>query len=207
MEIDKRSDYKMDTISKSDEVPTKRELFGYIIELREKCNKLELEIKYLKNLNKSSNNCNIKDISKHTPRQSFTSWLNTLKILIQRSHLELLFQYGYFHGNSLILEELIQPDDPFTCVGCKNSYFLIWDNDEWFIITDSYIDTIISEIGKYLVKLLVIWQKENVHRISNESFSTYFFENIQKTIGGKYSRTQIILNVKKTILKILKSYT
>ena len=70
--------------------------------------------------------------------------------------------------------------------------------------TDSNIDEIISVIGKNIVTELVKWQRKNMHLLSSDQYAI-MFENTQKAIGGKYSKSQIIMHTRKLILKILKS--
>ena len=192
-----------------DNIPSISQLYEAVITLSVKCTQLQNEIDLLKQNNNPSHSsaAQLTDDSRtpHEPSQTFKNWLLDVPNKINETHLELIFENDYITGLSNILEELIHFEAPFYVESKKVFSFLIYNKSDWTSITDSNIDEIISVIGKNIVTELVKWQRKNMHLLSSDQYAIMFSENTQKAIGGKYSKSQIIMHTRKLILKILKS--
>ena len=193
------------------QIPCVSQLYEAVIALSVKCTKLQDEIEFLKlhpyQSHSNSHEATFKNDTRtmHEPLQSFEEWLADIPSKINETHLGIVFENDYVAGLATILEELIYFEAPFYVESKKVFSFLIYNKSDWAFITDFDLNKIMSVVGKKLVSELVKWQQKNMHLLSSDQHAIMFSENTRKAIGGKYSKSQITMHVRKIILKILKS--
>jgi len=130
------------------------------------------------------------------------SWPN-----LDRTHLDTVFKYDYVEGTSMILREFLPLEKeqglPIKSFDQKDNALFIYTKDGWQFMKPYEFESLLKTMDNALMKEFAKWQEENKSKILNE-LSELFTENVQKVIGGHFTREQIYSRVKRNIFKHLK---
>ena len=134
-------------------------------------------------------------------------WRQSWPKLLDRKYLEIIFQYDYVEGLSMILREFLPLENeqglPIKSFDQKDNALFIYTKDGWQFMKPDEFESLLKTIDNALMKEFIKWQEENKSKILNE-LSELFTENVQKVIGGHFTREQIYSRVKRNIFKHLK---
>jgi len=172
------------------------ELRDMVLRLSRRCDALEAALKQ----NKSGKR---RLVIRRVPRMRYSEWLDCIPDRVQEHHLLAVFEAGHLPGLDQIIADILEEGDPLTTTGAPRGWFLVCDNG-WDIVTERQLKQFTGMISHRLVALLVRWQRQNVHRLSNDSFAMTFSENINKAIGGHHSQRKIQEHIRRAICRTVR---
>ena len=136
---------------------------------------------------------------------NYNEWKDNLTL--NRKHLEMIFQYNYIEGISNIIKENLPLEQEeilcFKAFDQKENSLFIYNTEGWILLPPENFESLLVMIDKLLMKEFVVWQDEIKQTSKNEYFEI-FTENVQKVMGGHFTREQILSRVKRNIYKHLK---
>lgn len=136
---------------------------------------------------------------------TYSEWKD--KLQINKKHLETIFQYDYIEGiSNIIKENLLLQEEEILCFKAfdqKENALFVYTEEGWILLSPENFESLLVLIDKLLMKEFVIWQDE-LKKTSKNDYFELFAENVQKVMGGHFTREQILSRVKKNIFKHLK---
>jgi hypothetical protein len=197
----------------SDDTPSIRVLYDVILELVSKMNQMEQKMNELSKW---------VDIKKQ--KIDAVDWLNKTqkenlhvlpsveefmsKIIVQRTHLEYLFQTDYTSGVVNVLQDMLPLEESEThsikAFEQKNNILFGYDGKHWSILSEDIFQKIINGIVKLLLDEFVKWQNENSEKMDQDVFAIKYSSNVKKIMGGDLTRQQVYTKVKSELYKYLK---
>jgi len=193
-----------------EDTPSQRELYELILEIGIRQSKIEEQLTRLtKWVDTKRKKLSVIDWlnENYKLEVNFEEWQQKTWLNLDRIHLETIFQYDYIEGMSMILREFLPLENeeglPIKSFDQKDNALFIYTKDGWIFMNPDMVVSFIKTIDKHLMKEFSKWQEENKSKILNE-LSELFTENVQKVIGGHFTREQIYSRVKRNIFKHLK---
>jgi hypothetical protein len=194
--------------------PTIKELYCIILDMASKYEKLEKKVEELTKISDSKKKkldviCWLND--KFVDIQSFTDWLNTIKIT--RDHLENVFKNDYINSIVQIIYEFIKNKNgeniPIKAFDQKENTIFMYSRTNnggggWCIMSQQSFSELFNWVNKQLLTEFVTWQKENKHHMYEDEFSSIYTANVKKIIGLNMSQEQIQNKVKRDLYKAIK---
>ena len=167
------------------DLPTQKQLYELLLIYIKKTDKLENEVKFLKNSIKSPEK-----------KIDIIDWLNNNYsdidnfdysiITISKSQFEFLHENSYFNTISSILTNNFNKNNnlPIKAFNLKDNTLFI-KNDKWVIMTNKDFENIILDISKKLMNHFVHWQTINKNKLQDEKFCDLYTRVLQKIIGNE----------------------
>jgi len=159
-----------------EDTPSVRELYELILEIGIRQSKIEEQLTHL-----------TKWVDTKRKKLSIIEWLNDnykLEInfeewwqrswskLLDRKYLEIIFQYDYVEGISMILREFLPLENeqalPIKSFDQKDNALFIYTKDGWQFMKPAEFESLVKSIDNALMKEFVKWQEENKSKILNE---------------------------------------
>ena len=127
---------------------------------------------------------------------------------IDKTHFELVTKYDYVDGIYCILKKMFPVDEesklPIMAFDQKDNTLFIKKEDGWHQFAIEEYQLFIGGIAKKIMGHFVDWQNANKHRIADESYQKTYTDNIQKVLGGNYSKRNPNMIIKRNLYKYLK---
>ena len=196
-------------LQETNDTPSLRGIYDIVLELGVKLEKIE---KQQEKINKW--------VEQKKRKLSVISWLNdnfksensfeewTDNIKIDRDALLKIFRFNYITGVTHILQDYLPLNDetilPIKAFDQKEGSLFIYTDKQWKFMASDTFDKFLGNISKKVVSEFVKYQEENKHMLKNEAFSIEFTENVQKAMGGSFTREKIHTKIKTNLYKYLK---
>jgi hypothetical protein len=204
----------------ADKLPSSRELYMILLEVTAKYAQLEKKVDELtKSANTKKRKINVidwlNDNYTYNDCITFEKWVSSIKIT--RTHLELIFNSDYIHGNVEILKylmlQLSNEHLPIKAFQQKENILFVCildetQNKKWEIMDDTIFVTLMNTISKQIFSEFSKWQTENNHKMYEDDFSTKYSLNFQKILGcgvkNNHSQSELNSRIKRELYKHLK---
>lgn len=183
------------------------ELQKIVYALANKVNEQEQQIKKLSSvLNVKRKKINVLEWLNENKEceKSFNRFIN--KIILNGTHLELIFTQGYISGIISIIKEFISEtiNVPICAFDQKDNTLFIY-NKKWMIITDELFKKLIDTVTKQIPKLFTIWLEGNYNKSNtNEQQDIELLTNTQKALGYNIPQTNLYNKTYREMYKLLK---
>ena len=205
----------IDDMKKADEeladTPDVRVLYEIILEMNAKMTKMESKLEeYEKWVESKKRKINIIDWLNDKYKEYpivYTPWLNS--IIINRAHLEMIFEYDYVAGMVSIMQSLLPHDSssPIKCFDQKENVLFIYNDHKWSIMSSELFEKLIASINTKIIGEFILWQNENEEKIhQDDNFANVYAHNLKKIMGGNGNSSLDVLGlkIKKELFKYLK---
>ena len=137
---------------------------------------------------------------------SFNDYITEFEI--DDSHFQLVTKYDYVDGIYCILKKMFPVDEesklPIMAFDQKDNTLFIKKEDGWHQFSIEEYQMFIGSIAKKIMGHFVNWQNANKHRITDEAYQKTYTDNIQKVLGGNYSKRNPNMIIKRNLYKYLK---
>lgn len=199
------------------DTPTVRALYEVILELANKMNIMERQIKDLSKLaDYKKRKINILDWLNETHQPDNQTAIEDFMvgIKVERKHLEHLFQHDYPSAVFQLLREYLPLN--LDLDGCGGSIIKAFDQKtnvlfvysktqaQWIIMPEQIFKNLLHRLDKLFLAEFVNWQKENTSKMEQDDFAMKYAQNVKKVMGGNLSRDQIYSRIKIDLYKYLK---
>lgn len=166
------------------DLPTQSQLYELLLIYIKKTDKLENEVKILKNA-----------IKLPEKKIDITDWLNNNYshinnfdysiITVSKTQFEFLHENSYFDAvSSILINNFTKIDElPIKAFNLKDNTLFI-KNDKWAVMTNKDFENIILHISKKLMNHFVDWQTTNKNKLHDEKFCDLYTRVLQKIIGN-----------------------
>ena len=130
------------------------------------------------------------------------------KLVIKRSHLEIIFKLNIVDGIQEILETFMNDREnniPFKSFDQKDNTIYVYNEEsKWMLLSSDEFNNIISAIIKSILAEFKNWQDENEQRLYTDDFSVIYIQNVKKVMGGDISIDKQRIKIHKNLYKYLK---
>lgn len=127
---------------------------------------------------------------------------------ITETHFNLVTKYDYVDGMFCILKQLFPVDEesklPIMAFDQKENTLFIKKSDGWHQFAIEDYQFFIGSIAKKIMGHFVNWQTANTHRLADENYQKEYTSNIQKVLGGNYSKRNPNIIIRRNLYKYLK---
>lgn len=178
----------------NDEIPTIKQMYELIQQLVVKNNALEKKVEKLTILNSRRLDISEKISILSKPDQSFAEWCDS--IVLDRSHLNLIYEHGHVDGLMMILSQFIS--NTIRGFYQKDNLLYIYD-DKWRPITEKEYTEFIGGIKRQIINLAAKYRHEDSLKVHeyvekmkevynlmddsvNHSIKIYIYTTIKQTI-------------------------
>ena len=161
--------------AEEDDVPTVRELYTIIQELTKNLADVKQELtaikKWVSNRKKQVNV--IAWLNKNNSLETnYFQWLDS--IVLQRKHLEFVFEYNYVEGLLYIFQDLLPLDKekslPIKSFEQKKGSLFIYDNEnKWRMMESEEFGKLTNILSRALTGEFQKWKKEHEHELYTDS--------------------------------------
>jgi len=177
----------------ADDIPTVKELYTIIQELTKRYATQQQELNTLKRwVNDKKKKINvIVWLNKNCKLETnYFQWLDS--VVIQRKHIELIFEYNYIEGFLHIFQDLFPLDNatrlPIKSFEQKKGTLFIYDNEnKWRMLESKEFENLINILSKKLIKEFQQWTSDHEHELYTDDFATIYSENVIKIMGNNMS--------------------
>ena len=191
------------------DTPTVRQLYDLVLELGIKYAKMEKKLDELSKWadSKKRKLCVVDWLNDNCiPNEGFYAWKDAIDL--EMRHLDILFEHDYVNGMLYILQELLplasEAAIPIKAFDQKENTLFIYQDDGWIVMSPSEFDSLLGGLSKTVMGFFVKWQEANKHKLNRDDFSVTFTENVQKAIGGNFTKEQIHSRIRRGLYKHLK---
>ena len=192
-------------------VPSRKVLYEIIVDMAGKYSKMEEKLEKLsKWAETKKRKLHIVEWlnENYLSETNFDEWYKG--IIINRTHLELVFKFNFVAGIMYIFQKLLPLSEKqniqIKCFDQKeNTLFAYNGRDEgWAPMTGEQFERLIGSISKQLINELTKWQNENMDKMNRDDFGIIYATNVQKVLGGSMPREQLYAKIRHGLYKYLK---
>ena len=137
---------------------------------------------------------------------SYNQWFTNLEL--ERKDLQLIFDHDFVGGVSYILQKYLpiknESTFPIRAFEQKLNTLFVFNGTTWEMLDTDEFAKMIDQIHKKIHSVFVIWNKEKQRFMDYESIDEGYYKNVQKVMGGKYSRDETLRKIKFKLFNYLK---
>jgi hypothetical protein len=200
---------KIETEERND-IPSPEKMYEILLEMTVKYKKMEEKVERLSTMLEAKNKkINILDWlnTTYTSCEPFDSWVK--KIVMERKHLEYIFNNDFVCGMTLIYKELLsdvnKEKDPIKSFEQKDNTLIVFNGKEWEYMGAVQFEKMTDVIYKQVFHEFVLWQNENKHRMYDDDYAITYMKNLKKINGGNTSTEQLYAKIHRELYKHLKT--
>lgn len=209
-ELLQKSNMRRDDDDVIADIPDSRKLYEMVIALAVKNKALEEKMEELsKYVSVKKKRLNVKEwLDQNCSNiRSFASFMS--KKTITTDDYKDVCKYDYLEGIIMILKKMFPLDSdnsiPIRAFDQKDNTLFVKNDDGWNTMSTIELEGIISSIGKQLMKMFVVWQEANKHRLSQDSYTEEYMDTLQKMIGSNFNNDIVVVKIKRSLYKHLKT--
>ena len=200
---------KIETEERND-ITTPEKMYEILLEMTAKYKKMEEKVERLSTMLEVKNKkINIIEWlnTTYTSCVAFEPWLKT--IVLERKHLEYVFNNDFVYGIMLIYKEFLsdmnKEKDPIKSFEQKDNTLVVFNGKEWSYMDAVQFEKMMDVIYKQVFHEFVLWQTENKHRMYDDDYAMMYMKNLKKINGGNTSTEQLYGKVHRELYKYLKT--
>jgi len=191
-------------------LPSQMDLYKIVLDLTEKYDKLNNEMKTLRNyVERTKKKINILEWLNENYKNIdlFDNWIKTIKI--SDSQLENTFKFGYIDGVYLILQHNFPLNNvekhPIKSFDQKRNIFFSNTAEGWIMMEETNVMNIIRNINCKLMIKFSEWKKEHEEQIeNNDRFYDKYVDYMKIILGGNLTKEQSYKKIKHKLYDYLK---
>lgn len=184
-------------------IPTNNQMYILLLELNEKYEKLNNEVKILrKYVEKTKKKINIFDWLNEKCMNciDFNDWIKTIHV--NDFQLENTFKNGFIDGIFYVIQQNLDIKNidmhPIKCFDIKKKVFYIFSDKKWNIMSEKELNSFIRNINHKIIEKFLLWKNDNNELIQNDdNFHDKYVKCMNIVLGGNKSKEysyNIIIN-------------
>jgi hypothetical protein len=171
-------------------IPTNNQMFMLLLELNEKYDKLNNEVKILrKYVEKTKKKINIFDWLNENCINSidFNEWIKAINV--NDLQLQNTFKNGFIDGLFYVIQQNLHIKNidihPIKCFDIKKKVFYMFCDKKWRVMTEKDITSFIRNINHKIIERFLVWKNENNEFIQeDDNFHDKYVQYMNIVLGG-----------------------